>query len=529
VLLVLDAAAVRGWCAAGLEALRAAREEIDDLNVYPVPDGDTGTNLLLTMEQVAEAVAAAGPGPAETAAAVARGSLLGARGNSGVILSQLLRGLCEELATGDTDGAGLARGLRRASELAYEAVAAPVEGTVLTVARAAADAAGAAGSCLADVVAAARAAAAAALAATPDQLPALRDAGVVDAGGRGLCVLLEALEAVVTGRAPDPLPRLHVPRDRSGLTAAREAGSPEFGYEVQYLLCDSDDDRVARLRQELGDLGDSLVVVGSEGTWNVHVHVNDVGAAMEAGVAAGRPARITVTRFEDQVDADRAPVMNERPTARAVVAVAPGAGLAALFEAAGATVVDRRPSTADVLAAVHRTGAREVVVLPNDPDVRAVADAAAGEAAADGLSVRIVATRSPLQGLAAVAVDDPAVPFAEAVDAMAQAADGVRWAEVAVAVRAATTAAGRCEAGDVLGLCGGEVVLLGSDVETVARELLDRLLSGGGELATLVAGSGAPAGVSDRLAAHVADRHPGVELVVYDGGQPHPPLLLGVE
>ena len=532
---VLDAAAVRSWCAAGREALAAARAEIDDLNVYPVPDGDTGTNLLLTMEAVEQAVRDAAPDMAATTKAMAYGALMGARGNSGVILSQLLRGLAEVLAE-DGSPAGVRRALARAAELGYAAVAQPVEGTLLTVVRECAEQVAGHDGDLADLVRAARAAAAASLARTPELLPQLRAAGVVDAGGRGLCVLLEALEQVVTGeQVREVVPQLLVPRDRTGLATARESGSDAFAYEVQFLLRDTTGEAVEALKDALATLGDSLVVVGSEGLFNVHVHVNDVGAAVEAGVEAGRPFRITVTRFEDQVrDEDLAlPVMNERPVGRSVVAVAPGEGLAALFRQSGAEVVlggpTSNPSTAELLEAVRRAGTSEVVLLPNDANTTGVASAAASAARDEGWSVAVVPTRSALQGLAAVAVADPSRSFADDVASMAEAAGSTRWAEVTTAVREAATMAGICRPGDVLGLLEGDVVLIGDDVEQVGLELLRRMLLGGGELVTVVTGDDVPAGTAERLTEHVERAHPAVEVVAYAGGQPHYPLLLGVE
>ncbi|GAC1442702.1 MAG: DAK2 domain-containing protein [Mycobacteriales bacterium] len=538
---VLDATAVRRWCVAGLEALTAARTEIDDLNVYPVPDGDTGTNLQLTMKSVADAVDAAQADMAATATAMAHGALMGARGNSGVILSQLLRGLAEVLGAQDeATSECLQRALIRAAELSYSAVARPVEGTVLTVAREAAAAAAELGPTdLAAVVKAAAAAATAALARTPDQLPQLKAAGVVDAGGRGLCVLLDALEQVVTGAVGATVaPVLLIPRDRSGLVAAREDGSDEFGYEVQYLLRDASDEAVAVLKEVLGGLGDSLVVVGggptAPGLHNVHVHVNDVGAAVEAGVEAGTPFRITVTRFADQIAGQREhPVMNEKPTGRGVVAVTAGSGLGALFERAGAVVVDggptANPSTGELLAAIRRSGTCEVVLLPNDGNTVGVAGAAAATARDEGFTVAVVPTRSIVQGLAALAVCDEGRPFADDVAAMAEAAGSTRWAEVTTAVRESMTMAGVCRPGDVLGLIEGDVVLIGDDVEDVSRQLVDRMLAGGGELVTVVSGGEAPAGLGARLSSYVQKHHPAAEAVAYDGGQPHYPVLLGVE
>jgi uncharacterized protein len=538
VLQVLDAAALRRWCATARQDLAAARDEIDGLNVYPVPDGDTGTNLLLTMEAAEQAVQGVPDDVGALARAMAHGALMGARGNSGVILSQLLRGWAEVLEH-DGSAVGVRQAMARASQLAYEAVARPVEGTLLTVARECAEAVAAVDGDLAEVVRAARTAAAASLRRTPDLLPALAAAGVVDAGGRGFCVLLEALEKVVTGEdttgSGPPTAQVLVPRDHSGLAALRETGADDYAYEVQYLLRDATDESVARLEGQLAALGDSLVVVGggtsSPGLHNVHVHVNDVGAAVEAGLEAGRPFRITVTRFVDQVAGEHAPTAGR--SGRSVVAVAPGAGLAALLSESGALVVDggptRGPSTAELLTTVRESGAAEVVLLPNDANSLAVASAAAATARDEGMSVAVVPTRSAVQGLAALAVADAERPFEDDVAAMAEAAGSTRFGEVTVAVREAVTMAGICRPGDVLGLLEGDVALLGEDVEAVALELLTRMLAGGGELVTVVVGADAPAGAGERLRTRVEHDHPAVELVTYDGGQPHYPLLLGVE
>ena len=549
VLAVLDAQAVRQWCAAALQGLQGAQTEIDQMNVYPVPDGDTGTNLLMTMEAVAEALAEAALAGdvldmAATVQAVSHGALMGARGNSGVILSQLLRGVCEVFATVERATAeDLQRGLVRAAQLAYAAVARPVEGTILTVAREAAAAAAEIGPAdLASVVRAARSGAESALAATTQLLPALAAAGVVDAGGQGFCVLLQSLEQVVTGAARQlAAVSLHVPREGNALVAAREAGSSEFAYEVQFLLRDSSDRAVELLGKELDALGDSLVVVGSGDLWNVHVHVNDVGAAVEAAVEAGRPFRITVTRFADEMaegpgaggEATAQSDSVAQRSGRAIVAVAPGEGLAQLFRAAGATVLEggpsAHPSSADLLAAIEATGAAEVVLLPNDRNVQVVAAAAAAAARQAQISVAVVPTRSVLQGLSALAVHEPTQALVDDVTAMAAAAGATHWGEVTTAVREAATMAGICKPGDVLGLLEGDVVVLGSTAEEVAVELLDRMLRGGGELVTIVTGEQATAGVGQRLEAHVAKHYPSAQTVVYPGGQPHYPFLLGVE
>ena len=523
----LDDAALRRWCAGGLAALRRHQREIDDLNVYPVPDGDTGTNLVLTMASAQHAVET---GEGAVLPLMARGALLGARGNSGVILSQILRGMADGLAGQPrARGRALAAAFGAASSSAYRAVAEPVEGTMLTVASAAASAARAVDSEeLAAVVRSAAQAAAEALARTPEQLPALAAAGVVDAGGRGLVVLLDALVEVVTGiapaRRPAPVPPAAACRP---VTAVREAGSAQYAYEVQYLL-DAEPAAVDRLKGELAALGDSLVVVGGDGdTWHVHVHVNDVGAAIEAGVVAGRPHQISVTRFEDQIAAAAPPPAD--PDSRGAVAVATGDGLAQLLAAEGVAVVGGNPSTRELLAAVRATGAGQVVVLPDDPDTQAVAAAAAEEAQSWGVHVSVVPTRSPVQALAALAVRDPSRRFEDDVIAMAEAAGACRWAEVCYAAREALTMAGPCQAGDVLALVEGEVHLIGTDLAQTCRELLDRMLGGGGELVTLLLGAQAPAGLGEQLQAHLARSWPFVEVQVLYGGQPHYPLLAGVE
>jgi dihydroxyacetone kinase-like predicted kinase len=287
---------------------------------------------------------------------------------------------------------------------------------------------------------------------------------------------------------------------------------------VQFLLRDASEVAVDALKEQLAALGDSLVVVGggtaSPDLYNVHVHVNDVGAALEAAVEAGRPFRITVTRFADQVGSESVSALagatgadaaspDAARVGRRVVAVAPGDGLAELFRGGGAEVVvggpTSNPSTAELLEAVRRSGGTEVVLLPNDANSLGVASAAATEAREDGWTVAVVPTRSVLQGLAALAVAHPELPFGDDVAAMAEAAGSTRWAEVTTAVRQSATMAGVCRPGDVLGLLEGDVVLIGSDVEQVGAELLRRLLVGGGELVTIVTGAQAPEGVGKRL------------------------------
>jgi DAK2 domain fusion protein YloV len=470
-------------------------------------------------------------------AAFARGALLGARGNSGVIFSQLVGALCKHVALappGRRATAVLAEGLVRATEASYAAVGEPVEGTILTVARAASDAAlrtaDVESFAVGHVIRSAATAAREALARTPDQLPALAQAGVVDAGGRALCVVLDAAETAVTGRRPVtgqvPLGvrAIPMPVPSGDLTP----GGP--AYEVMFLL-DAEDDRIAELRLALAPLGDSLVVVGGDGLWNVHVHVDDVGAAIEAGIEVGRPHRVRVTHFAEQVDRRAAGTVLRQ--GRTVVVVAAGAGLGSLFVEAGATVVPggagRRPSTGQILEAITMAGTEEVIVLPNDRDTIAAAEAAARSAREAGdLRVAVIPTNAQVQGLAALAVHEPGRSFEEDIVTMSAAARHARSGAVTVAARQAMTMAGACDPGDVLGVIEGDFVLIGSDLFDVASGVLERLLGGGGELVTLVAGAGAGE-LAERVAAQLYDAHPTVDVVVYEGGQERYPLLVGVE
>ena len=607
----LDARAARRWAMATRAAFAAHRAEIDDVNVFPVPDGDTGTNLYITLDSALEAVRepresresgesgeslpGSAPGAKPTlagdAAALARATLLAARGNSGVILSQVIRGLSEVIAeaadaggddladaggddladagsgthgthgtngTDGLDGPTLALAVRRASDRAYGSVTRPVEGTILSVASAAASAAELAaesGSDLYAVAHAALAAARVALAGTTAQLPVLASAGVVDAGGMGYVLVLEALERVIAGElVAEPLPEpaarpapvafrtaAHADHDAGGDRGdggdtsgdTSDGGQPEPGvpaYEVMYLLSDSAEDAVARLRERLDSLGDSVLVVGGEDLWNVHVHVDDVGAAIQAGIEAGRPHRIVVTHFGDQ---QRARTAQSPRGPVAVVACAAGAGLAEVFSAAGAVVVfngpGRRASAGRLLDAMLSAGSRCVLVLPNDIDTQHAAEAAASAAGDAGLEVYIVRSRSAVQGIAALAVFEPAASGQDNLVAMSAAAAATRHAAVEVASKETLTSAGWCRPGDVLGVVDGDVVVIGRDLAVVGAEMVARLLAGGGELLTVVSGAGGGPELSAVVVGSAREGHHDVEVSIIEGGQSTYPLLLGVE
>ncbi|MCW2497716.1 MAG: Dak phosphatase [Jatrophihabitans sp.] len=523
VLDALDAPAVRRWVHQALQAIEGHQREIDELNVFPIADSDTGTNLALTLRAAVDALDADGTDEAAQALRVfARGAVLGARGNSGVIMAQLLRSLADAAIEHRGFTAATVRtALERGAVEARKAVAEPVEGTILTVVRAAADALPRGEVSLGELLCAATEAADAALQRTTRQLAALTEAGVVDAGGRGFVILLDSLarhvgaEPVLT--AIDSAP----PAEPSGEVGVREMGSAAYAYEVQYLL-DAADGAVPGLRRDLAAAGDSVVVTGTgDGTWNVHVHVNDVGAAIEAGIRAGRPWQVSVVRFTDQLQTD---------IGATLIAIAPGEGLGRLFESEGVHVVaGDAPSTDDVLDVIRAADAVEVILLPNASRVTGVAEAAAERARRGGVRVAVVPTRSPVQGLAAVAVHDQSKRFDDDVVAMAEAAAATRFAEVTVAQAEALTSVGICQPGDVLGLIDGEVVEIGHDVLAVAFALIDRLLGVGAELLTVLLGAQAGAGLGGELTTYVRDRSQLTEIQVYDVGQPTYPLIIGVE
>jgi DAK2 domain fusion protein YloV len=525
----LDAAAFRRWSRACVEALGEARAEIDALNVFPVPDSDTGTNAYLTFVAADDAVKVL---PADTPVEVCVRAhvdalLTGARGNSGVFLSQLVRAYFREAVHHPSPSAAdVARCFEQAADAAWAAVARPVEGTILSVARAAARGAAEAAeagvdtrSAFAVVARAAREA----LARTPQQLERLAAAGVVDSGGRALVVVLDTSEQVMTGRYRGTSPAvLPVPVAQVGDLVE---GGP--AYEVMYLLR-AEDEAVVALRETLDELGDSLVVVGGEGLWNVHVHVDDVGAAIEAGIVAGRPYRVRVTHFADQ---RTAPVAERH--GRMVLAATTGDGLGELAEGSGAVVLPftrEQPLDVDRMRKALLAGeAAEVVVLPNNVRYVSLFEAAAREAREAGVRVAVIPTHAQVQGLAALAVHDPGRPFDDDVVAMSSAAAHVQHGALTIAAESAMTMAGPCEPGDVLGVVQGDFDLIGDDLLQVGANVVDRLLAPSAELLTLVLGSGADQQLADALCRHVRLTRPDVDTVVYRGGQEHYPLFVSVE
>ncbi len=519
------------------DALRAHQGEINRLNVYPVPDGDTGTNMALTLEAVvAELPVPEGADLGAVCAAVSHGSLMGARGNSGVILSQILRGIAEvfreSAGAGGGDGATVADALARATAGAYQAVMRPVEGTILSVIKAASLAADACrASSLVDVLDAAKAAAAEALARTPDQLPVLKAAGVVDAGGAGFVLLLDAFLHCSADRplpvAEDgPVPAL----------AGADTGEAVSGlrYEVMYFL-EAPDDAIGGFRDAWATLGDSIVVVGGDGLWNCHIHTDDIGGAIDAAVDVGRPRKIRVTDLLEQVEEERwvrdAIEPPAPPVMCAAVAVATGDGIRRIFRSLGVqhTVPGGQtmnPSTAQLLAAIDAASAQEVVLLPNNKNIIPVAEQAARVATKPA---RVVATRSITEGFAALLAYDPQAPAAENAATMGEAAAGVVSAEITVAVRASTADVGPINAGDYLGLSGGAIEVVAPTLTGAVQDLLAKLLADHHEIVTLIEGEGATSLDTRAITAWLEEKRPDVTAEVHSGGQPLYPYLLSLE
>ncbi len=539
------------------DAVKAHAPRINRLNVYPVPDGDTGTNMARTLDAVVAELESADSGIEPTCQAISHGSLMGARGNSGVILSQILRGMSGRLSKAATHTATeVAEALSAASTSAYQAVVKPIEGTILTVVREASDAArqaAADGEGLAGVLRAARDAGRSALDRTPEMLPVLKDAGVVDAGGAGFLLLLDAALNVVDGE-PIPTPEDSIGGDATELPQfdVSSLSSPDdhaelsvadLRYEVMYFL-HLDDDRIGEFKNDWAEIGDSIVVVGGDGLWNCHVHTNDIGAAIEVAIdLGGRPKQIRVTDLFEEVAEQHAAHGSRGDSAdsewsslprvtTAVVAVCSGSGLEELFGQLGVQGIvtggqTLNPSTAELLDAVTRVNADQVIVLPNNKNIIPVAEQL------DGLTskvVQVVATRSMPEALAALVVYDPEASCDVNAASMASAIGAMTTGEVTKAVRDASTEAGPVTIGDWIGLVRGEgIVAVSGSSEGAAIGLLQSIVSDDREIVTIIEGAEATPSATEAIRAWLAVERSDVQVECHRGGQPLYPYLFGVE
>jgi hypothetical protein len=541
--LTLSARELRSTISTYAELLRSHKEVINRLNVYPVPDGDTGTNMTLTIESVAAEL-----GPldddaemADVCKAIAHGSLMGARGNSGVILSQMLRGLVAKFPSkGEVSADLLAESLENADVLARQAVVRIVEGTMLSIARAAAEGARAHCETLTALVRSARDRAKDALAFTPEQLPVLKQAGVVDSGGTGLLLLFDALCNVV---ADDPLPiapsadsiNVHVHEE----TEVRESSIADLRYEVMYLL-DADDAKMHGFREVWSGIGDSIVIVGGDGLYNCHIHTDNIGAAVEAALDAGRPRDIRVTDLTEQVieerwvregSAEQPEAELEPPPPTAVVAVVVGEGVGRIFRSLGVRVLVKggqsmNPSTADLVAAVRATGSPEVVLLPNNKNIRPVAEQV--NELVDQI-VTVVPTNSIVEGFAALLEYDPDATAEVNKKEMSASACNVVAAEVTQAVRDTSTDAGEVCVGDWIGLSAKGVRSIADSIAGASNQLLGELITPAHELLTIIEGEGSSPANTRRITEFLSDEYPHLAVEVHHGGQPLYPYYFGIE
>jgi DAK2 domain fusion protein YloV len=519
---------------AALANLEANRQRIDDLNVYPVPDGDTGTNLTLTVRAIVESLEkSTAAGHEAVAHELSRAALMGARGNSGVIFSQIVRGFADVLGEQDTiDELMVARAFRSASDAAYRAVRRPVEGTMLTVIREMAEAAEspeARDLARLDLLTLIVARGEEALARTPDLLAVLKEAGVVDAGGAGLLEIIRGVRAAVAGEI---IPEVPVEDAAVALEALHRELS-EYRYCTVFVIegeaLDAD-----VLEDELERLGDSLLIVGDPTVVKVHVHTDDPGAALSIGTARGTIDGIEIADMHRQtLEREQrlaGGVLDGLPTLETgVVVVAPGEGNRRLFKSLRATRVieggqTMNPSTEDIVAAVDATPATEVIVLPNNKNVILSAEQAIGLA---NKPMRVVPTQSVQAGLAAMVAYDPERTAAENETEMSRAEAGVATGEVTVASRDVSLDGIEVRKGAWLGLADGAAVASGESFDIVAAAVVEHLLGDGREILTLLTGADEPALAT--LVGEIELRHPDVEIEIHVGGQPHYPLLLSAE
>lgn len=547
----------------GAAKLEALKENVNALNVFPVPDGDTGTNMSMTMASaVRELERTADRTVEEVAAAVAQGSLMGARGNSGVILSQLFRGFakgCEnhtQLSARDLAGA-----FQSAVETAYKAVMKPVEGTILTVARESAAAGVSLAKTETDPVALLKGiveAAEVSLAHTPELLPVLKKSGVVDSGGKGYTIILHGMFEVLSGGVTVEVPKAAKPAETQGAKhdlspATRIDFDPaaleeiKFPYDCEFFIRrypggkPIDNEEVARL---LDPMGDSIYVVGGEDRAKVHIHSDNPGPVFSLCIQYGDLIDIVIHNMREQHDyllehaerkaeAASADLEEEGPVGNsAVVAVAAGEGLAAIFQSLGAAHVIQggqtmNPSTEDLLNAINSCPEEAVFVLPNNKNIILAAQQAA---ALTQKKVYVIPTRSVPQGIAAMVSWMGDAEPEKLEGAMTRAASSVQTGEVTYAVRTTTFGDLQINEGDILGLANGQIKLTGSEPEAAALELIGAIKAeSGGEILSLFWGEGSDQAKAEALVEQIQTAHPDLEIDLQYGGQPLYFYLFGLE
>jgi len=534
-----------------VEAIRAAhravernKAQINSLNVFPVPDGDTGTNMSLSLQTIVEETKDSGSNSlAVVTSSMARSALMGARGNSGLILSQLFTGIAGATLESDEFGPEeLANSLSIATDAAYAAVQNPVEGTMLTVLRLSRDAAVeevGKGGTLTEVLAAVCSAAEAAVEDSPNLLDVLAAAGVVDSGGYGLSVMFSGALSYLNGESNGsielPAPGVNSTRVLTDFLADAEEES--WGYCTVFLVTGDQLDP-AVLRASISELGRSAVVAGSTTDVKVHVHVDNPGPALELAAKLGILSNITIMNMDEQT-ADRAAVPSDVQASGGgldatcgIVSIVAGEGMRRLFIEGGLGAVEvvtggdsMNPSVGEILEAIDRCQQTEVVILPNNSNVIGTANQAAGES---GKEVAVVPTKSMQAGISALLAYSPQLGAVENQSSMDAAASDVVVGSVTIASRDFDLDGESVKSGAVIGLLGGDIVVAGDDIREVALSLLGRM-SHRGELLTIYRGEAVDQGEAEELGAAVSARFGRLDVEILDGGQPHYPLLIAVE
>jgi len=520
------------------DALQDHKESLNSLNVYPVPDGDTGSNMAATLNSVVSEINSLEENAEleNIIEAISHGSLMGARGNSGVIISQILRGFVSEIksASRETIDANLfSEALSAAAAAAYEAVGNPVEGTILTVVRETAEAAEKAVSekfSLLPVAEIAREAAKRSLDSTPELLPVLARAGVVDAGGSGFLLMMDSLLHVIDDR-PMPEPEaVTVSVDALILDVHDETSNNGTRYEVMYFL-EAPDDSIPDFKKAWSEIGDSIVVVGGENIWNCHVHTNNIGAAVEAGISVGRPYDIRVTDLFEEVAENYHDHEIADPVGCSVIAVANGDGIGEIFRSLGATRIvhggqSMNPSTADLLEAAEATASEHVIILPNNSNIVAVAEQVDSQTSK---TVRVVGTHTVTEGFASLLGYDPEATSEKNQTGMSQASQTVESGEITTAVRESTSEIGEIKKGDFLGLQKGKVTVIAATIVEATNNLLKKMISNEHEIVTLVVGEDSNEKETDEIVAWVNAEYEELEVEVHEGGQPLYFYYIGIE
>ena len=535
---ILDAKNLASLMYCFRDALQEHKESLNSLNVYPVPDGDTGSNMAATLNAVVSEIESLEENieMEKIINAISHGSLMGARGNSGVIISQILRGFVAKIKTAglETIDAGLfSEALSESASAAYEAVGNPVEGTILTVVREAAEATEKAVPSKCDLLSLgeiAREAAKHSLDSTPELLPVLARAGVVDAGGSGFLLMLDSLLHVIDGR-PMPEPEVvTVSVDSLVLDVHDDMSSSATRYEVMYFL-EAPDDLIPDFKKAWSEIGDSIVVVGGENIWNCHVHTNNIGAAVEAGISVGKPYEIRVTDLFEEIADNHYDHDIADPVGCSVIAVANGSGIGEIFRSLGATRIvsggqSMNPSTADLLEAAEATASEHVIILPNNSNIVAVAEQVNSQTSK---TVRVVETHTITEGFASLLGYDPEATSEKNQTGMSEASQMVESGEVTTAVRDSTSEVGEIKKGNFLGLQKGKVTVVAENIVEAATALLKKMIIDEHEIVTLISGEDSNEEETDEILAWINAEHEDLEVEVHEGGQPLYPYYIGIE